>query len=141
MPTIKEEFLAIIEKQFIKNLTMNLYENFQIDGQAMEEMEILMKKECFIEELFTNTHKVVFSNETLDKLMQSTVESQRVKEECLLEANITEADFEKLVSNTQSRFFEGINDQTSKNYSRFLQTTRLYSGVVYAISSNFTGNT
>lgn len=114
MPTIKEEFLAIIEKQFIKNLTMNLYENFQIDDQAMEEMEILMKKECFIEELFTNTHKVVFSNETLDKLMQSTVESQRVKEECLLEANITEADFEKLVSNTQSRFFEGINDQTSK---------------------------
>lgn len=114
MPTIKEEFLTIIEKQFIKNLTMNLYENFQLDKQAMEEMEILMKKESFIEELFTNTHKVVFSNETLDKLMQSTVESQRVKEECLLEANITEDDFEKLVSNTQSRFFEGINDQTNK---------------------------
>lgn len=114
MPTIKEQFLAIIEKQFIKNLTMNLYENFQLDDQAMEEMEILMKKEGFIEDLFTNTHKVVFSNETLDKLMQSTVESQRIKEECLLEANITEDDFEKLVSNTQSRFFEDINDQTSK---------------------------
>ena len=120
--TLEKEFKEYTKAVMSKSLDVGLYDSLGLDAQAREEADNLLEAKGFNGEVFTNTYKMYFDNEDLEKVMQMTLDLDNFFSECLSKVGVTRDEFEDKTSEVINRFFEDHSAElleiTQKSYDR-----------------------